>query len=172
MNRRSFMERAAYELEAAVGRRMPSGIVMMDVDHFKEFNDTWGHQAGDAALRHIVQISSSLLRKGDFLGRYGGEEFTFFFGNADRKTGIAIAERVRKAIKKNPVEVGDDPLVITASFGVAMIEDLSPDDAGGMNGNALLELLIHNADTALYEAKQGGRNRVVAYEAAPLWKVK
>ncbi|MDR0876929.1 MAG: GGDEF domain-containing protein, partial [Treponema sp.] len=94
MNRRSFMERADAEIKATMNRKISCGVVMMDIDHFKDFNDTWGHQAGDEALRHVVAIITAMLRKGDFLGRYGGEEFVFFFDRADRKTGLAIAQAV------------------------------------------------------------------------------
>jgi diguanylate cyclase (GGDEF)-like protein len=179
MNRRSFMERAEYELQAARSLGIPSGIVMMDIDHFKDFNDTWGHQAGDDALRHVVAIITSMLRKNDFLGRYGGEEFIFFFSHADKKTGIAIAERVREAIASTPVKIGSRLLSITASFGVVLTEDanipegeLSADPGkrdsaeapGEEGGSGIFEHLIHCADLALYKAKEEGRNRVVCFE--------
>jgi diguanylate cyclase len=131
---------------------------MMDLDHFKNFNDTWGHQAGDEALRHVVAIIASLLRKNDFLGRYGGEEFVFFFSYADKTTGLAIAERVREAIAGSPVKLESGPVPIYASFGVAMAEDLPPEETGDK-----LESLIRGADFALYRAKEGGRNQVVLF---------
>jgi diguanylate cyclase (GGDEF)-like protein len=178
LNRRSFMERAEYELRAARSLGISSGIVMMDIDHFKNFNDTYGHQAGDDALRHVVTIISSMLRKNDFLGRYGGEEFMFFFSHADKKTGIAIAERVREAIAASPVNITAGPIPISASFGVVLTEvaDLpeldphSPAQAGssaaetGTSGEGVFEQLIRYADLALYQAKEAGRNRVVCYE--------
>ncbi|MDR1239466.1 MAG: GGDEF domain-containing protein [Treponema sp.] len=176
LNRRSFMERAEYELRAARTLGISSGIVMMDIDHFKIFNDTYGHQAGDDALRHVVTIIASMLRKNDFLGRYGGEEFMFFFSHADKKTGVGIAERVREAIASSPVKIGAGLVPISASFGVILTEDadlpaLEPQDAGkrdaaeaGKNGEGVFEYLIRCADLALYQAKEGGRNRVVCYE--------
>jgi diguanylate cyclase (GGDEF)-like protein len=169
MNRRSFMERADFELKSALFRKIPCGIVMMDIDHFKEFNDTWGHQAGDEALRHVVSIISSMLRKDDFLGRYGGEEFVFFFSHADKKTGIAIAERVREAIAGNPVRLGTGMVCISASFGVALAADAGqgeedPELPVKDPGDKLLEILIRCADLALYQAKQNGRNRVVCFD--------
>jgi diguanylate cyclase (GGDEF)-like protein len=158
LNRRSFMDRAMIEMSAAVANRVSCGVVMMDLDHFKQFNDSYGHPAGDEALRHIVTVVSAFLRKNDFLGRYGGEEFVFDFSYADRKTGIAIAERVREAIANTPVQLRDGPAFISASFGVAMaLEEGSP---GEIND---LETCIHNADIALYQAKKEGRNRVVCY---------
>jgi diguanylate cyclase (GGDEF)-like protein len=169
MNRRSFMERAEFELKSAMSRNIPCGMVMMDIDLFKNFNDTWGHQAGDEALRHVVSIISSMLRKNDFLGRYGGEEFVFFFSHTDKKTGIAIAERVREAIAGNPVRLGTGAVFISASFGVVLAADAGQGGEGteppaNGSGDKLLEILIRYADLALYRAKQNGRNQVICFE--------
>jgi diguanylate cyclase (GGDEF)-like protein len=160
LNRRSFMERALVELKAAAIRRIPCGIVMMDIDHFKNFNDNYGHQAGDEALRHVVAVISPLLRKNDFLGRYGGEEFIFFFHNTNQKTGIAIAERIREALINRPLKLTPGEIVISASFGVAIAPER---EIPGENIN--VEVLVHSADIALYQAKASGRNKVVCFEA-------
>jgi diguanylate cyclase (GGDEF)-like protein len=157
LNRRAFMERAAAELKAGGMVERPCGIVMMDIDYFKNFNDTWGHQAGDEALRHVVQVMEALLRKNDFLGRYGGEEFVFFFEGVDRQRGIAIAERIRKAVETQPVMLESGPVPITASFGVAV------SDVHKSRDDNYVEALIHDADVALYGAKASGRNRVVCF---------
>jgi diguanylate cyclase (GGDEF)-like protein len=158
MNRRSFMERAASELNNADFLKIPCGVVMMDIDHFKRFNDQYGHLAGDEALKHTVQISSSLLRKNDFLGRYGGEEFVFFFSGADEATGRIIAERVRAAMESSPVKLESGPAPVTASFGLAMSDTVPlPHDEN------YIETLLGNADNALYRAKNEGRNRVVCF---------
>jgi diguanylate cyclase (GGDEF)-like protein len=161
MNRSSFMERAGRELKSAITQGVICGLIMMDIDFFKKFNDTWGHQAGDEALRHVVTIITSILRKNDFMGRYGGEEFAFFFSRADLNTGLAIAERARDAIANNPINLENGPVTITASFGVAMA-DLSMDPENSKYVNTL----IHHADIALYQAKNTGRNRVVCYSVA------
>jgi diguanylate cyclase (GGDEF)-like protein len=159
LNRRSFIERALTELKAAAIRGIPCAIAMMDIDHFKKFNDTYGHQAGDEALRHVVTVISALLRKNDFLGRYGGEEFVLLFHNADQKTGIAIAERIREAIAKRPVPLALGEVPISASFGVAAApEGEIPGEETG------IEVLIHRADVALYQAKATGRNKVVCFD--------
>jgi diguanylate cyclase (GGDEF)-like protein len=161
MNRRSFMERAAAELHSADMLNIPCGVVMMDIDWFKEFNDQYGHLAGDEALKHTVQIITSLLRKNDFLGRYGGEEFVFFFRGADETTGLHIAERVRVAMENTPVMVESAPVKVTASFGLAMTDTVKkPENA---KDEGCLEILISNADAALYQAKNQGRNRVVCF---------
>ncbi|GHV63252.1 hypothetical protein AGMMS49587_12670 [Spirochaetia bacterium] len=162
LNRRSFMERAGHELRTAALMRASCGIVMMDLDHFKIFNDTWGHQAGDEVLRHVVTIIGAQLRKNDFMGRYGGEEFVFFFSHTDRNTGLTIAERMREAIAGSTIRVESAHVAITASFGVCIAAPVEGPVADGMAAISL-ESIIHNADLALYRAKAEGRNRVVSY---------
>ncbi|MDR2136164.1 MAG: GGDEF domain-containing protein [Treponema sp.] len=159
MNRASFMERTGRELSTAQATRTTCGIVMMDIDHFKRFNDTWGHLAGDEALRFVVKVVSAILRKNDFMGRYGGEEFVFFFNGADMETSVTIAERIRETIAANPINLESGPVYISASFGVAVT---SPDSAGPI-GDEYIGRIINNADMAMYQAKKAGRNRVVAF---------
>jgi diguanylate cyclase (GGDEF)-like protein len=159
MNRASFMERAIRELRSAFSTGGTCGMVMMDIDHFKKFNDTWGHLAGDEALRLVVRVISSALRKNDFLGRYGGEEFVFFFSGADMQTSIAIAERIRETIAANPIRLENGPVPITASFGVAVTSSRHHEPPG----NELVDRLINNADMAMYQAKKAGRNRVISF---------
>lgn len=157
MNRASFLERANRELRSAFSTGSVCGVVMMDIDHFKHFNDTWGHLTGDDALRFVVNVVSSILRKNDFMGRYGGEEFVFFFGGADQKTSIAIAERIKETIASKPISLENGSVFITASFGVAVTNfDEYP-------GDEYIDRLINNADMAMYQAKKAGRNRVVCF---------
>jgi diguanylate cyclase (GGDEF)-like protein len=159
MNRSSFMKRANRELKSAISQGILCGIIMMDIDFFRKFNDTWGHQAGDEVLRHVVSAVSRVLRKNDFIGRYGGEEFAFFFNRADLNTGMAIAERAREILVNSPVNLENGPVTVTASFGVAMANlAIVPDDS-----DKYLGILIRHADIALYQAKSTGRNRVVCY---------
>jgi diguanylate cyclase (GGDEF)-like protein len=157
MNRASFLERASRELRSAFTTGGSCGVVMMDIDHFKKFNDTWGHLAGDEALRYVVNVVGSILRKNDFLGRYGGEEFVFFFGGADLSTSMAIAERIRDTMASNPINLENGPVAVTASFGVAVaaMEEAPGDD--------YIDSIINNADMAMYQAKKAGRNRVVCF---------
>jgi diguanylate cyclase (GGDEF)-like protein len=131
-------------------------MAIMDLDYFKRFNDTYGHVSGDEALRHVVRVLSGGLRKGDFLGRYGGEEFTIFFFNADVEVGMAIAERLRKALAFSPVLLENQSVQVTASFGVTGAE-------GDPEEKECVQKLIANADIALYSAKRHGRNKVVLY---------
>jgi diguanylate cyclase (GGDEF)-like protein len=166
LNRRSFMERAELELKTSQALGLSCGVVMIDLDHFKIFNDTWGHQAGDEALRHVVAVVTALLRKNDFMGRYGGEEFVFFFSQVDRNTGVAIAERMREAIAGSPIRLESTLVPITASFGVCIADYSARGAASHAAGSEETspDVLIHNADIALYRAKAEGRNRVVCFD--------
>jgi diguanylate cyclase (GGDEF)-like protein len=158
LNRRSFLERASQELQNIVLRNLPSCIAMMDIDHFKRYNDTYGHLAGDTALRHVVKVVSATLRRDDFMGRYGGEEFVFFFHGVPAETGLAIAERIRESIFNNPVPLENGPTVISASFGLAPVPARTDQEEP-----STIENLIHQADIALYQAKAAGRNRVISF---------
>ncbi|MDR0732022.1 MAG: GGDEF domain-containing protein [Treponema sp.] len=159
MNRTSFMERTNRELNSALATRTTCGVVMMDIDYFKCFNDTWGHLAGDEALRFVVKVIAAILRKNDFVGRYGGEEFVFFFNGADMETSVAIAERIRETIASTPINLESGPVYISASFGVAVTSA----DFEGPVGDEYIDRIINNADMAMYQAKKTGRNRVVAF---------
>jgi diguanylate cyclase (GGDEF)-like protein len=159
MNRASFIERASRELRSAFSTGGICSIVMMDIDHFKRFNDTWGHLAGDEALRFVVSVVSSTLRKNDFRGRYGGEEFVFFFGGADQRISAAIAERIRETIASRPISLETGPVYITASFGVAVARM----EFAAYPGDEYVDQLINNADMAMYQAKKAGRNRVICF---------
>ncbi|MDR2786011.1 MAG: GGDEF domain-containing protein [Treponema sp.] len=165
LNRRSFMERTSRELQFIGQQDIPRCIAIMDIDHFKHFNDNYGHVNGDEALKHVVLVVSDGLRKYDFLGRYGGEEFVFFLGNADLETGIRVAERLRKALENSPVNIDVGPVQITASFGIApLINSELPAQATEQENIDFIRTVIDRADRALYKAKRSGRNSVVAYE--------
>jgi diguanylate cyclase (GGDEF)-like protein len=133
-------------------RHEAATLICADLDHFKSINDQWGHPAGDAALRHVVHIWEELLRPGDLLGRLGGEEFAIFLPGTGREEGLSVAERLRARLQEHLLDWQGSPLVLTASFGVAGVGDTV---------SVTLEDLLRNADTALYEAKEQGRNRVV-----------
>ncbi|QQO11077.1 sensor domain-containing diguanylate cyclase [Breznakiella homolactica] len=163
LNRRSFMERAMMELKSAAGHSIPCSIALMDIDHFKMFNDTHGHLGGDAALQHVVELVSHVLRKSDFMGRYGGEEFIFLFSNADLETSCRIVERIREVIASSPVKLESGNTTITASFGVTMTR--KGQDPGDKN---YIQSLINTADIALYRAKAAGRNQVVCLAEADI----
>jgi diguanylate cyclase (GGDEF)-like protein len=135
----------------------PLGTVLLDLDHFKDINDTFGHGIGDEVLAAVGVALQSTVRESDFVGRYGGEEFIMLLPDADRETTLQVAERVRTAIAAINVLEGDS--AVTASFGVAVFPEDAPDAAR----------LVRNADRALYPARANGRNRVETFtlDAAP-----
>jgi diguanylate cyclase (GGDEF)-like protein len=141
-------------MAAQAGRTAaPLAVVLFDLDHFKEVNDTHGHGKGDEVLAAVGDTVASTVRDSDFVGRYGGEEFLALFPATDRQGAIEGAERLRKAIAG--IGVGGGSRKVTASFGVAVL----PDDAGDA------EQVLRSADRALYTAKREGRDRVEAAAA-------
>ena len=156
-NRRAFDDLLAKALarEQRQGGRL--GLVFVDLDHFKKLNDTFGHPAGDAALKATAQVLERHLRKGDHAARYGGEEFAVILPGADEPGAVRLAERVRQAIQHQRLVFEDARLHFTASLGVAV----SPTD-----GETEADLLAA-ADRALYAAKRAGRNRVMTASSAP-----
>lgn len=126
------------------------GVILLDIDHFKQINDRHGHLCGDSVLREIAVATKESLRPYDTVGRYGGEEFLAVVPNADAESSLRIAERIRRAIASRVVAISGEALHVTASFGVATSTAAEP-----MVPNALL----HAADEALYRAKRNGRDR-------------
>lgn len=149
-NRRYLFRRAAYELARAQRYGHPLGVIMIDVDHFKRVNDTYGHGVGDQVLRIIAHICQRMLRKTDILGRYGGEEFTVLLPETDVETTGFVAERLRATLSAHPVNTDAGPVQVTISVGMTAF--LPPDDS--------LKALFRRADQALYKAKNNGRNQV------------
>jgi diguanylate cyclase (GGDEF)-like protein len=151
-NRSVFDERLNSELAYAQRHRSAVSLIMIDVDHFKRFNDEYGHQAGDAALRHVARVMKRELRAEDLLARYGGEEFAVVLRDATPPEAQLIAERIRADIAGSPLHWGARALAVTASLGIAHYNGAiapSPTD------------LIALADRALYCAKDQGRDRWV-----------
>jgi diguanylate cyclase (GGDEF)-like protein len=125
-------------------------LVFADIDHFKNVNDTYGHLAGDLALKSVAKILRENVREIDIVGRYGGEEMVIGLIGANLADSKKIAEQLRTKIANTPIKFRDQMIKVTASFGVATLSaDLN------------LEELIKNADEALYRAKNSGRNKVV-----------
>jgi diguanylate cyclase (GGDEF)-like protein len=128
-------------------------LALLDLDHFKVVNDTYGHLAGDEVLRETTRRIKSIVRDYDILGRYGGEEFLIVIPGADRQSALSVYERIREGIGSPPMNTSAAPLVVTVSMGVAEYD-------GTMSDEELIQL----ADDALYRAKDLGRNRVVCAE--------
>lgn len=151
-NRRILDERLRLEWDRAQRSLEPLTVLMIDVDHFKAFNDRHGHHGGDAALRTVAQvISANIRRPADLAARYGGEEFAVVLPNTDAKGAWVIAEHIRSSIEHLPRVAGDEQ-PITASIGMSTRDKRS---------RMSLEALLLSADRALYEAKHTGRNRIV-----------
>ena len=160
LNRRSFFAQAEVEFARNTIMDHPSCLALMDVDHFKRFNDSYGHLNGDLALRHIAECGCSALRSNDIMGRLGGEEFIFFFSKTNLEQGAHAAERIRKIIETSPVKLDTRRVPITASFGVVSI----PPGLRPEHQQDLMKRALDLADQAMYDAKSQGRNRVCASE--------
>ncbi|MEK9712473.1 MAG: GGDEF domain-containing protein [Thalassolituus sp.] len=139
------------EIELAKRHDQPLSILMLDLDHFKQVNDEFGHSMGDKVLKEAVNAITGCIRQTDMCFRYGGEEFLILLSNAEQSGALRIAERVRMGIGQLTFENTDNQLQVTASVGCATLQ---PSD--------MMEDLINRADTALYVAKDQGRNRVIS----------
>jgi len=150
-NRRSMMEALDKEFERSTRKHSPLSLLMLDIDHFKKVNDTFGHQQGDAVLQALAILLKEHLRQYDLAARFGGEEFALILPETDEIDAGMVAERIRQSIEK--MRLGDFPaeFCLTASIGVAT----SPNEA-----LAYPDDLIREADNALYQAKRSGRNRI------------
>lgn len=158
-NRRAIFERLRGEISRAGRENSTFCLIMLDIDHFKKVNDTYGHGAGDKVLVEIVNRIKSELRPHDDIGRYGGEEFLVGISKADSKISRVIAEKLRKCICERPFQVEDRKIDVSISLGVV---DFMPSRDHDIND--FLEGMIKAADIALYKAKEAGRNRV-AYDS-------
>jgi diguanylate cyclase (GGDEF)-like protein len=159
LNAATWEREAAAEVARAVRTRTPLAVALVDIDHFKGVNDTFGHLAGDRALKAIARTFRIFLRDYDLVGRFGGEEFAFLLPHTSALDAYGIAERIREHIAVMSLDVGDPPdgrqVRVTVSLGVAA---LGP-DWSTTGGNQLTDLLAA-ADRGLYQAKRAGRDRV------------
>jgi len=149
-NRRHIMEILTQEARRSLRQDYPLSVLMIDVDHFKQFNDTYGHLAGDEALKQVATKLIEATRDIDFVARYGGEEFLVVLGDTDLDGAVEVAERIRERVAAEPIMVGDASAGVTVSIGVAALPEKCDDP----------ERIIANADAAMYQAKRGGRNTV------------
>ena len=150
-NRREFDNSIRKECALATRQKRPFSLVMFDLDHFKSVNDTYGHEEGDRVLIHVARTVKSGLREDDLAFRYGGEEFALVLRGGGADQGAVAAERLRTALKSQPIMLGTDERIITFSAGVSSAEEsnaFSTDD------------LVTRADNALYRAKRAGRDRL------------
>jgi diguanylate cyclase (GGDEF)-like protein len=152
-NRRAIDQALRRDLARADRDASSLSVVMLDIDHFKSVNDTWGHITGDVVLATVGQMLMQSLRASDVAGRWGGEEFLCILPNTDSKGACVLAERLRAQLPRHVVPGPRGPLHVTASFGVATVRGPGCRDA--------TETLTRRADSALYSAKEQGRDRVV-----------
>ena len=151
-NFRFFKETIALEMERTRRGTQPLSMILLDVDHFKKFNDKWGHDIGNHALVHISNLIKIAIRKLDFGCRFGGEEFVILLPNTDLKQAVSVADRLRELIETVPINIEDrGSVTLTASLGT--------DEFTSRNSESCDEF-IRRVDAWLYKAKEQGRNRV------------
>jgi len=149
-NRRYFLERFNEELSRSKRNKLRLSFLMVDIDNFKQYNDRYGHLVGDAILRRVSKTIHQAVRQIDFIGRYGGEEFSIVLAETDRAQANFAAERIRQGIATAIIKAYDEELKVTVSIGVSSF----PDSAENIQD------LIEKADQALYLAKETGKNKV------------
>jgi diguanylate cyclase (GGDEF)-like protein len=155
VNRRYFEERLKTETQKAFSSHSNLSIIMIDIDHFKRVNDTFGHAGGDKVLRDVASLlKNSVRRQDDMVARYGGEEFVLILPGAPLDATSMIADRIRRSIENTPFDIGQAQIHLTISLGVSSFPTHQAKSK---------EELVKMADTALYGAKRGGRNQVCVF---------
>lgn len=156
-NFRHFSQSLVLEMERSRRSGLATALIMVDLDHFKQFNDSWGHEAGNRALLATGKAIKTTVRQLDIACRYGGEEFAIILPATDLITAAKVAERIRAAIAGVSVPVDGEPQALTASLGVDVYDSLLEESA---------ENFVRRSDQLLYRAKQQGRNQVCRRELA------
>jgi len=148
-NRRFFLERLSEELESYHTEKIPVSVLIMDIDHFKHINDSYGHLAGDYMLKELVLVSRKLLNKPDTIARFGGDEFIVSLVGTDIGQALELAEKLRVVLQNHEFVYEDIHIPLTISIGVSDATEFDTD----------ISSIISRADKALYQAKEAGRNR-------------
>jgi diguanylate cyclase (GGDEF)-like protein len=161
-NRWYVIEKIDSELNRALRHGSPMSLLMLDIDHFKRINDTWGHPAGDEVLRSVGKLLRESCRIYDVPGRYGGEEFCIVLPETKPGNTTVVAERIRRRLESTELACGDSMVAVTASIGIAGM------DTEGDHDVLSPAALIDRADRALYSAKSRGRNRIEMWDHALL----
>ena len=161
-NNRYFQQVLDKELSRTIRQGYPMALVLADIDHFKRFNDDYGHLVGDFVIAEFCNVLSANIREYDTLARYGGEEFVIVLPETTQEQAIIVAEKLRCAVEKAAFIDKGESYKVTASFGVATL--VGSDEVIPANKE-----LIKMADDALYEAKNKGRNRVAVYGTKKKW---
>ena len=151
LNRRHLIKLGIHEIDWSRRNKLPLGVIMIDLDHFKLYNDKYGHAAGDEILIGVTKCFHDALRNVDILGRFGGEEFVVFLPGADFNTTAQIAARLKDRLENCKILIGKKNINITASYGIhSCVADV----------DTSIDEILRLADLALYHAKETGRNRV------------
>lgn len=153
-NRRSFTELSNQQLLYCKRHTHPVTLLLLDIDHFKLINDTYGHAVGDFALQHLAKILKTNTRNSDICCRLGGEEFAILLSNSNQASSISIAQKLLDNVKQQSIEVTGHKIDMTISIGLA---------SNGYN----LEQLLGQADKAMYQAKKAGRNQIITFDSSP-----
>lgn len=153
LTRRGLKLSARELLQNRRAKTFPVSVIMLDIDHFKQINDRFGHPCGDQVLKSVARVCSSALRDQDIFARMGGEEFAVLLPATDADGALVVAEKLREAIEAETIRLGGQNVSVTASFGVTTAPVAGP----------AIEELIARADMALYDAKRAGRNRVSTF---------
>jgi diguanylate cyclase (GGDEF)-like protein len=151
LNRYAFFERGMLEIARTRRNQSNLALLMIDIDHFKQVNDSYGHLIGDQVIARLATICRSHIRTNDLLGRIGGEEFAILLSETDAAAAAQVGERLRMLVAANTLPLAPNPVRFTISIGVAMLED---------RAWSLQDLIAH-ADACLYVAKRTGRNRLI-----------
>lgn len=157
-NRRAILDEFGKRFSEALRHRLSLCVLMIDVDHFKRVNDSFGHQTGDEVLKSIAETISARLRTQDSVGRYGGEEFMVVLPNTTHACGMLVAEELRRSIRSTPIDLDGKTLTLSASIGVF---------GAPVSADSKADEMIRASDAALYRAKRLGRDRVEAGVLAP-----
>ncbi len=158
-NFRHFKTVLQAEMDRSKRSGIPTSLVMVDLDHFKAVNDTYGHEIGNDALQHLAAILKGEVRTTDIVCRYGGEEFAIIFPETHLNLAVKVADRIREEIQNSPVQLDDGEINLTASMGASVYMKTSVLD---------LDEFIDSVDKYLYEAKQSGRNCICHIDYADL----
>ncbi|WP_406672214.1 diguanylate cyclase, partial [Natronospira sp.] len=151
-NRRHLETVLGQEFKRARRHKRPLSVLLFDIDFFKKVNDTYGHRAGDTVLQSVARLCQEMLREHDVCARYGGEEFCLVLPDTDLEGACVVAERLRKSVKQERIEVDGNEISVTITIGVCDYDDTMPHH----------EAMLDSADEALYEGKEQGRDRVIS----------
>jgi diguanylate cyclase (GGDEF)-like protein len=151
-NRRFGISRLREEFSRAVRMNYPLGLMMFDIDKFKNVNDTYGHLAGDRVLMQVIKTALAVVREGDVIMRYGGDEFLVILPAASKENACDVGERLRRMVEETAIKEGDQMIRVTISAGITSYPELQAES---------VQDLVKRADEALYSAKESGRNQVI-----------